>query len=145
MIKRRLLGFAAGVALATAGLPALAAGEKELVEAAYRVWNDAFNRGDAKGLAAQYAENALLLPPTHNVTKGRPSVEQLFDELFKAGVTGHTLELIEAEGDQRGIAAAAKWAAKKREGTGEQALSGIATHVFERRQGGLALWLHTFN
>jgi uncharacterized protein (TIGR02246 family) len=145
MIKRRLLGFSAGLALATAGFPALAAGEKELVEAAYRAWNGAFNRGDAKGLAAQYAENALLLPPTHNVTKGKPAIEQFFEELFKAGITDHTLELIEAEGDQRGIAAAARWTAKKREGTGEQALSGIATHVFERRQGGLALWLHTFN
>jgi ketosteroid isomerase-like protein len=87
----------------------------------------------------------LLLPPTHNVTKGRSAIEQFFEALFKAGLTSHTLQLIEAEGDQRGIAAAAKWTAKKKEGVGEEALSGIATHVFERQQGGLALWLHTFN
>jgi hypothetical protein len=80
----------------------------------------------------------LLLPPTHNVTRGRQAIEQFFDELFKAGLTDHTLELIEVEGDQRGIAAAAGWTAKKREGAGEQTLSGIATHVFERRQGGLS-------
>ena len=58
----------------------------------------------------------------------------------------HTLDPIEAEGDQRGIAAAARWTAKQRERDGEKALGGIATHVFERRQGGgLGLWLHTFN
>jgi uncharacterized protein (TIGR02246 family) len=145
MIERRLFGISAGLALAATGAPALAAGEREAVEAAYRTWNEAFNRGDAKGLAALYTENALFLPPTHNVVRGRAAVEQFFDGLFKAGVTGHTLELIEAEGDQRGIAAAARWAAKKRDSGGEQTLGGIATHVFERRPGGLALWLHTFN
>jgi uncharacterized protein (TIGR02246 family) len=145
MIVRRVFGMSAGLALAVAGVPALAAGEREAVEAAYRAWNEAFNRGDAKGLAAQYTENALLLPPTHNVIRGKAGVEQFFDGLFRAGISGHALELIEAEGDQRGIAAAARWTAKKREGGGEQALGGIATHVFERRQGGLVLWLHTFN
>ena len=80
------------------------------------------------------------------MVKGRGAIEQFWDGLFKAGVTGHTLELIEAEGDQRSVAAAARWAAKQREGGAEKALGGIATHVFERRQGGgLALWLHTFN
>ncbi|MBD0274217.1 MAG: SgcJ/EcaC family oxidoreductase [Acetobacteraceae bacterium] len=146
MIERRLFGISAGLALAGLAAPVLAAGEREAVEAAYRAWNDAFNKGDAKALAAHYTENALLLPPTHDVAKGRAAIERFFDGVFKAGVTGHTLELIEAEGDQRGVAAAARWAAKQRQGGGEQALSGTATHVFERRPGGgLSLWLHAFN
>src|SRR5215218_786166 len=135
MISRRLSIVSTGLVLA-AGLPALAASEREAVEAAYRAWNEAFNKGDAKALAAHYTENALMLPPTHEVTKGRAAIERFWDGLFKAGVTGHTLDLIEAEGDQRGVVAAARWAAKQREGSTEKALSGVATHVFERRQGG---------
>ena len=52
MVSRRLSIISAGLVLT--GLPAQAAPEREAVEAAYRAWNEAFNRGDAKGLAAQY-------------------------------------------------------------------------------------------
>lgn len=145
MINRRLFAITAG--LAAASIPALGASEKEAVESAYKSWNDAFNRGDPKALAALYAEEALLLPPTHSVVKGREAIERFWDGRFKPamGVTGHSFELIQAEGDPRGVVAAARWSARKKEGNAEQPLGGFATHVFEKRQGGLALWLHTWN
>jgi ketosteroid isomerase-like protein len=114
---------------------------------AYEAWNEAFNRGDAGEVAALYTENARLLPPTHEVIEGRRAIEAFWDGLLKAGVTGHRLELITAESDQRGVVGAARWSARgKGGGDGEQTFGGNAVHVFERQQGGgLKLWLHTWN
>jgi hypothetical protein len=78
MIDRRLFGISAAcmvLAAASAPAPALDA-EEEAVEAAYRAWNEAFNKGDAKALAAQYTENGLVLPPTHEVVRGRAAIER---------------------------------------------------------------------
>jgi ketosteroid isomerase-like protein len=67
--------------------------------------------------------------------------------LFKAGVSRHQLELIAAEGNERGAVGAARWSAGGKGNDGsEQTFSGSAVHVFERQQGGgLQLWLHTWN
>jgi uncharacterized protein (TIGR02246 family) len=120
---------------------------KDQIESAYKVWNEAFNHGDAAGVASLYTENARLLPPTHDIVEGRRAIEEFWDGLLKAGVTGHRLELITAEGDQRGAVAAARWSAQGKGSDGsEQAFGGSAVHVFERQQDGqLKLWLHTWN
>jgi ketosteroid isomerase-like protein len=39
----------------------------EQVKAAYAAWDDAFNKGDAKAVAAFYTDNATFLPATHDV------------------------------------------------------------------------------
>jgi uncharacterized protein (TIGR02246 family) len=120
---------------------------EDQIASAYEAWNEAFNRGDAGAVASLYTENARLLPPTHDVIEGRQAIEEFWDGLLKAGVTGHRLELIAAEGDQRGAVGAARWSAKGKGRDGsEQAFGGSAVHVFERQQGGgLKLWLHTWN
>ena len=38
-------------------------------------WSDAFNKGDAAAIAAMYAEDAYLLPPGHDMVKGRAAIE----------------------------------------------------------------------
>ncbi len=40
------------------------------VRAAYASWNAAFNRADAKALAAFYTGNASFLPATHDIIQG---------------------------------------------------------------------------
>ena len=117
------------------------------IASAYEAWNEAFNRGDAGAIASLYTENAKLLPPTHDVIEGRPAIEKFWEGLLKGGVTGHRLELITAEGDQRGAVGAARWSARGKGSDGsEQTFGGSAVHVFERQQdGGLKLWLHTWN
>ena len=72
---------------------ALAADAKSDVTAAYKAWDAAFNSGDAKAIAASYAGDAELLPPTHTIAKGPAEIEKFFDGLkggcqkscFKAG------------------------------------------------------------
>jgi uncharacterized protein (TIGR02246 family) len=114
------------------------------VTAAYKAWDAAFGTGDAKQVAAFYTEDAVFLPPTHDVMTGPAGVEKFFAGLFDAGVTGHKLELIEVMGDDdEVVVAAAKWSAKGKDGSG---VGGVATHVFEKQaDGSLKLKLHTFN
>ena len=85
---------------------------KDDVTAAYSAWDSAFNAGDAKAVAASYAEDAVFLPATHDVVKGPAGVEKFFAGLFGMGVTGHKLELIEARESGDMVVAAAKWSAK---------------------------------
>jgi uncharacterized protein (TIGR02246 family) len=133
--------------LLAAPLPALAEKIEDQVKTAYAAWNEAFNKGDAKSLAALYTEDATFLPPTHDVIEGSAGVEKFFAGLFANGVTGHKLELIEAEGEEDLVVAAAKWSAKGKDAGGADAsLGGIATHVFKvQDDDSLKLDLHTFN
>ena len=122
---------------------AAAASLDEQVTAAYGAWDAAFNKGDAKAVAAFYVEDAVFLPPTHDVIKGPAGVEKFFAGPFGAGVTGHKLELIEANGDDNTAVAAAKWSAKGKDGS---SLGGVATYEFAKQaDGSLKLRLHTFN
>lgn len=129
------------------GHAAFAQSPGDQVTTAYAAWNEAFNKADAAAIGAMYTADAKLLPPTHEVMDGQAGVEKFFAGLFAAGVTGHSLELIEATGDADTIAAAARWAAKGKD-TGGAAMDvgGIAMHVFEKQaDGSLKLKMHTFN
>lgn len=121
---------------------AAAASSDEEVRAAYAAWDAAFGKSDAKAIGAMYTNDALLLPPTHDILKGPAAVEKFFTGLFSAGVTGHKLELIEAHGTPDLVLAVAKWSARGKDGLA----GGVATHEFVRQAGGdLRLRLHTFN
>ncbi|ASY62912.1 conserved hypothetical signal peptide protein [Sinorhizobium sojae CCBAU 05684] len=117
------------------------------VKAAYSAWDAAFQKKDAKAVATLYAEDALLLPPSHNLIEGPAGVEKFFSDLFGAGATDHTLEVIKVGGDGKLVYGAAKWSAKGKDAQGkDQPWGGIATHVFERQaDGSLKIKLHTFN
>jgi ketosteroid isomerase-like protein len=125
----------------------LAADPKSDVTAAYAQWDAAFNRGDAKAVAAAYLTNAKLLPPTHEVASGPAAIEKFFGGLHANGVTGHKLELIDAGGDGKIVFGTANWSAQGKDKDGKPAtFKGIATHVFERQpDNSLKLRLHTFN
>ena len=120
---------------------------EEQIENIYRAWDKAFNHKNSERLASFYSDNAKLLPPTHEVVDGRQAIKTFWEGLFKAGMSGHTLELITVEDDHRGTVGVAKWSAKGkgRDGT-ERTFSGSVVHLFEKQQdGGLKLWLHTWN
>src|SRR3954447_21762496 len=70
---------------------ALATDAKSDVTAADKAWDAAFNSGDAKAIAASYAGDAELLPPTHTIAKGPAEIEKFFDGLLKGGVKSHAL------------------------------------------------------
>jgi len=112
------------------------------VTAAYGAWDAAFNKGDAKAVAAFYAADAKILPADHAVHTGPADVEKFFAGLFANGVKSHKLEPITIGGTEAQPFAAAKWSAK----AGDKDIGGVATHIFERQpDGSLKLKLHTFN
>jgi len=117
------------------------------VSKAYEAWDAAFNKADAKALAAAYLPSAKVLPPTHEVLSGAADIEAFFAGLFSSGYTDHKLTIIDGGGDDKIVYSAARWSvtAKNADGAPETA-AGIATHVFERQEdGSLKLRLHTFN
>lgn len=142
----RTAALAAIVACGT-GMPALAQSADEAVKTAYAAWDSAFNSGDGKAVASAYTDDALFLPANHAVINGPDGIATFFEGLFGAGVTGHKLELIEAEEMGDGIVAAARWSASAKGADGTTTpVGGIGTHVFVRDSGGaLKLRLHTFN
>ncbi|MBR0822967.1 DUF4440 domain-containing protein [Bradyrhizobium liaoningense] len=117
------------------------------IAASYTAWDSAFNKADAKAIAAAYVSNAKLLPPTHDVISGPVEIENFFAGLFSSGFSDHNLTIIDAGGDEKIAYSTAKWSANGKGADGSrQAAGGIATHVFERQaDGSLKLRLHTFN
>ena len=117
------------------------------ITAAYAAWDSAFNKADAKAVAAAYGSNAKVLPPTHQIISGPAEIETFFGALFSSGFADHKLTIIDAGGDEKVVYGTANWSAKGKDKDGKPAnFSGIATHVFERQaDGSLKLRLHTFN
>ena len=63
------------VALMTSAQVAASAADEAAIRAQTTSWMKAFNGGDAKGLAALYAEDALLMPPGAKGVKGPAAIQ----------------------------------------------------------------------
>jgi uncharacterized protein (TIGR02246 family) len=147
-LRRNFITLSAAFLLLLSGSPNAIADEYEdAVKGAYSAWDAAFNSKDADAVAAFYTDDAYFLPPTHKVIEGPKGVAEFFAGLFKGGVSGHKLEMIEADGNDNLVFGAARWSASGKDDKGQPAtFSGIATHVFEKQSDGkLKLKLHTFN
>ena len=107
----RLRNFLSLPLLGIFALPGDAAGTED-VKAAYEQWNAAFNNSDAAQLVTSYADDAVFLPPTHEVIEGPDGIQTFFDGLFQNGVTSHALEIVKVMEDGDEIVAASKWSAK---------------------------------
>lgn len=60
---------------------------------------DAYNRGDAKAVAAFYAEDAVVMPPDSDFVKGRPAIEAAWKGAQEAGMKNMKLEVVDVESD----------------------------------------------
>jgi uncharacterized protein (TIGR02246 family) len=63
------------------GLTAPAFAQKAAVEAANAKFVELFNKGDFAGVAALYAEDAVVLPPGSAMAKGRAAIAALWKNL----------------------------------------------------------------
>jgi uncharacterized protein (TIGR02246 family) len=67
------------VAGSLAGLAhAAATADEAAIRAQTTSWEKAYNGGDAKGVAAQYADDALLLPPGASGVSGKAAILEFF-------------------------------------------------------------------
>ena len=55
------------------------------IEAGEKKWLDAFNGGDASGVAQMYAADARLLPPNADIVQGRSDLEAFVKEFIQTG------------------------------------------------------------
>jgi uncharacterized protein (TIGR02246 family) len=72
----RILGLVLCICIALAGVASAqtVASIQKLDDA----WSAAFNKGDAAAVAAMYAADAYVLPPGHDMVKGRAAIEALW-------------------------------------------------------------------
>jgi ketosteroid isomerase-like protein len=117
------------------------------VSAAYTAWDEDFNKGNAKAVAAFYTDDAIFLPTSHEVIRGPAGVEKFLSGFFCTGVTGHKLELMEAHSVGNLVFCADRWSDKGKDANGNsQPWSGLPTHFFKRQpDGSLKIQLHTFS
>jgi uncharacterized protein (TIGR02246 family) len=84
IVSRNMSWFAVGVVALAGAMASLAqaASPASADEAAIRAqttsWEKAYNSGDAKAVAALYAEDALLLPPGASGVSGRAAILEYF-------------------------------------------------------------------
>jgi len=134
-------------ALVAASLSALAGAAEDSVTKAFTAWNTAFNKGDAKAVAAFYAPDAVVLPASHTVASTPADIEQFFAGFINNHVTGHVLEPFRVIESGNTLIVASKWSAKGQDDKGAPiTFSGLATHVLQKQaDGSYKLKLHTFN
>ncbi len=69
----RILGLVLSFCVALAG--AASAQTVASIQKLDDAWSAAFNKGDAAAIAAMYAADAYVLPPGHDMVKGRAAIE----------------------------------------------------------------------
>ena len=71
---------------------------KSEIAACYENFIAAFNNGNAKGVAANYAENAKIMPTNSDVIQGMEGIEAFWKGAMDMGLKKAEIEIIQAEG-----------------------------------------------
>jgi len=58
---------------------------KQDIQAGEQRWLEAFNAGDAAGVAVQYSADARLMPPNSPIVQGRSDIEAFVKEFVQTG------------------------------------------------------------
>lgn len=77
--------------------PAIAGTPAEDIEAANKAFADAYNAGDAKGVAAKYTEDAALLPPDGKRVDGQDAIANFWKGAVDGGLKNLTLTTVEVD------------------------------------------------
>ncbi|MEQ8898868.1 MAG: SgcJ/EcaC family oxidoreductase [Roseovarius sp.] len=79
--------------LLLAALPARA--QDNPIIAQIKVFQTAFNAGDAGAVAGLYTEDAALLPPRSASVSGRAAIAAHYDQAFRSGVRALAINILE--------------------------------------------------
>ena len=135
-MKHRFLAFAAlGIGLLLA-VATKAEGIRTAMEAANTQFDEIYNKGDAKAVAALYTPDAQVLSPG-KIANGTAEISQLWDDLMKAGIRDHKLHLIDATDADSVAYETAKWTVSgpAKDG-GRTSYSGTTAKVLEKQSDG---------
>lgn len=81
----------------TLTVPVVAGTPAEDIEAANKAFADAYNAGDAKGVAAKYTEDAALLPPDGKRVDGQEAIATFWKGAMDGGLKNLTLKSVEVD------------------------------------------------
>ena len=90
-----LVGSMAGIVHAASPAGADEAG----IRAQTTSWEKAYNGGDAKAVAALYAEDALLLPPGASGVSGRAAIQAFFTKDIAGSAAGGAVLVVDPKTD----------------------------------------------
>jgi uncharacterized protein (TIGR02246 family) len=96
----RIIGLAAAVVGLALGARAGAKGDgvaeaRAAIEAANAKFSKTFLAGDADGLAALYTQDAIVLPPDHDMVKGRRAIGDFWKATQQSGVKSAVLTTVD--------------------------------------------------
>ena len=92
------------VAGSLAGLAhAAATADEAAIRAQTTSWEKAYNGGDAKGVAAQYADDALLLPPGASGVSGKPAILEFFTKDIATSKAAGAVFVLRSQDRCRGL------------------------------------------
>lgn len=110
--KLSLLAYGIVVVLGSMSAFAHAASSTSADEAALRAqttsWEKAYNSADAKGVTAQYADDALLLPPGAPGMRGRAAILEFFTKDVAASKAAGVVFVIDPK-TEVGVSGAMGW------------------------------------
>jgi uncharacterized protein (TIGR02246 family) len=94
VIGRHVLAATMAIAL---GSHAMAGDADRDLAALAAAWDDAFNSGDAAGVASMYAEDGRVITGDGNVKVGRDEIQALFQSFIDSGFGKHQIGVMTAE------------------------------------------------
>ncbi len=71
---------------------------RNAIEEGSAKWTEAYNRGDAAGVAALYTEDAKAMPPNGEMVNGRRGIQDLWNGLMQMGVKDVKLNTVDVGG-----------------------------------------------
>lgn len=124
-----------------------AADPRQLVEARQAEWNAAFNRGDVEGLAAAYAEDAVVMPPNDTTLRHPEQIRAFWSEVLASGLREHHVDIMDVRVEGDTIYETGVWSAAAQSGDGSrQVYGGNVVTVYQRQaDGSWKARLHSWN
>jgi uncharacterized protein (TIGR02246 family) len=71
---------------------------RKVIEETNAKFTEAFNRGDAAGVAALYTDDATVMPPNDEMVKGRQGIQDLLNGFMQMGGKDLTLTTVDVSG-----------------------------------------------
>ncbi|HYG85329.1 MAG TPA: DUF4440 domain-containing protein [Azospirillum sp.] len=119
---------------------------KKSAESAAAKWDEAFNKGDAAGLAKMYSPKGTIQPPGSPPVTGEQNIQQFWATTIGKGFGQHkvTVQQADAKGDM-GYAYGRWQATGPGEGGAKKQYEGNWANVLERQGGEWKTVLHAWN
>lgn len=117
------------------------------VKAAFTLWDDTFDSGNAAALVALYTPDAWLLAGNAPALTGSDHLLGFFNTAFAGGLKDHVLSPFDIIDLGPTLVVQSNWKAQVvKQGLPSTTVGGTATHVLQQQaDGSLKLRVHTFN